>query len=450
MTTLIYLAIVLGVMVLIHELGHFLAAKWCGVRVETFSIGFGKRLFGFRRGDTDYRVSVLPFGGYVKMAGDNPGEEPSGDPGEFNAHPRWQRVIIALAGPVANFILAFAIMVFVFHFHNEVDEYISGPARVNYVAKGSPAEAAGLRGGDTIVHFDNSENPDWESVLRRSALNMNQNVALSYLRDGQRVNTRFNVNVGKATEFNGEAMQSLGMIPTMQDSPIEVNEVDADTPAQRAGLQAGDKILSIDGQQLLSVPALLAYLNDQSGKTSTLQILRNGQTITTQVTPEIGDIGNGIKKYRLGFRYAQPPLKISQLPWGEAIVQSAQENWKNSTMIVEVLKRMFTHQVSVKSLSGPIGIGQQIGAAARDSLWTVYRLMAMISINLGIFNLLPIPILDGGMILMLLVESLIRRDLNQQLKERVYQVAFVCLLLFAAMVIFNDISKLGWFAKLKP
>jgi regulator of sigma E protease len=130
MTTIIYLAIVLGIMVLVHELGHFLAAKWCGVRVETFSIGFGRRLIGFRRGDTDYRLSLLPFGGYVKMAGDNPGEEPSGDPGEFNAHPRWQRVIIALAGPVANFILAFAIMTFVFHFHNEVDEYISGPARV--------------------------------------------------------------------------------------------------------------------------------------------------------------------------------------------------------------------------------------------------------------------------------------------------------------------------------
>jgi len=450
MTTLIYLAIVLGIMVLVHELGHFLAAKWCGVRVETFSIGFGRRLIGFRRGDTDYRLSLLPFGGYVKMAGDNPGEEPSGDPGEFNAHPRWQRVIIALAGPVANFILAFAIMVFVLHFHNEVDEYISGPARVNYVVKGSPADAAGLRSGDTIVHFDTTENPDWEGVLRRAALNMNQTVAMSYLHDGKRVDTRFNVNVGKTTEFNAEAMQSLGMVPTMQDAPIGVNEVDAGTPAQRAGLQSGDKILSIDGLQLRSVPALLAYLSDQAGKTSTLQVLRNGKTLTTEVTPEIGDIGNGIKKYRLGFRPAQMPLRISQLPWSQAVVQSAQENWKDSTMIVEVLKRMFTHQVSVKSLSGPIGIGQQIGAAARDSVWTVFRLMAMISINLGIFNLLPIPILDGGMILMLLVESVIRRDLNQQLKERVYQVAFVCLLLFAAMVIFNDISKLGWFAKLKP
>jgi regulator of sigma E protease len=448
MSTIIQLGIVLGIMVLVHEFGHFAVAKLCGIRVETFSIGFGKRLFGFRRGDTDYRISLLPLGGYVKMSGDNPGEAPT-DPGDFNAHPRWQHILVALAGPFANFILALGLMTGVSMLHNEVQEYITSPARADYVPVKTAASNAGIQSGDLIVHYDTIDNPTWDQVAIRSLLNINQNVAFSYTHNGQRIDTKLFVEAkGGADNFS---LDRLGLIPKMQNVPVQIDSLEPNMPAARAGLQPHDQIVTIDGLELHSVPALLAYLQDQAGKPASLVILRNGQRIPVQLTPELAEVGDGTKDYRIGFRPVQLPVKVERLPFTKAVAASWEYNKKGSLLIVEVMKRMFTRQVSVRSLSGPIGIGQQIHQAASMPGWMpIIGLMAYISINLGIFNLLPIPILDGGMIVFLLVESVLRRDLNQQLKERVYQVAFVCILVFAAMVIFNDISKLNLFTKLKP
>lgn len=448
MSTIIQLGIVLGIMVLVHEFGHFAVAKLCGIRVETFSIGFGKRLIGFRRGDTDYRLSLLPLGGYVKMSGDNPGEAPT-DPGDFNAHPRWQRMLVALAGPFANFILALGLMTGVSMLHNEVQEYVSGPALTDYIPTNTPAAHTGIHSGDLIVHYDTVENPTWDQVAIRSLLNLNQSIAFSYVHDGQRVNTRLFVEAkGGADNF---ALDRVGLIPKMQNVPVKVDALEPNMPAAHAGLKPGDQIVSIDGLELHSVPALLAYLQDQAGKPASLIVDRSGQKLPIQITPQLAEVGDGTKDYRLGFHPVQPPVKVERLPFGKAVVASWEFNKKGSMLIVEVLKRMFTRQVSVRSLSGPIGIGQQIHEAASMPGWMpIIGLMAYISLNLGIFNLLPIPILDGGMILFLVVESIMRRDLNQQLKERVYQVAFVCILVFAAMVIFNDISKLDLFSKVKP
>jgi regulator of sigma E protease len=450
MSTVIQLAIVLGIMVLVHEFGHFAVAKLCGIRVETFSIGFGKRLFGFRHGDTDYRLSLLPLGGYVKMSGDNPGEAPT-DPGDFNAHPRWQRMLVALAGPFANFILAIGLMTGVSMLHNEVQEFLSGPSHTDYIPTNTAAARTGIHPGDLIVHYDTIENPTWDQVAIRSLLNINQSIAFSYLHDGQRVDTKLFVEAKEGAD--NFSLDRLGLIPKMQNRPVQVDSLEPNMPASRAGLKPGDQIASIDGLALHSVPALLAYLQDQAGKPSSLTVLRNGQDVSLQITPQLAEIGDGTsaKDYRLGFRPVQPPVKVERLPFSKALVASWEFNKKGSMLIVEVLKRMFTRQVSVRSLSGPIGIGQQIHQAAEMPGWMpLIGLMAYISLNLGIFNLLPIPILDGGMLLFLVVESAIRRDLNQQLKERVYQVAFVCILVFAAMVIFNDISKLDLFSKVKP
>jgi regulator of sigma E protease len=449
MSTVIQLAIVLGIMVLVHEFGHFAVAKLCGIRVEVFSIGFGKRLFGFRKGDTDYRLSLLPLGGYVKMAGDNPGEAPTGDPGEFNAHPRWQRILVALAGPIANFILAIGLMTGVAMLHNEVQEYLTGPATTDYIPVNTPASRTGIHSGDTIVHYDTIENPTWDDVATHSLLNVNQTIPFSFVHDGQRVDTKLFVeSKGGADTFS---LDRVGLIPKMQNIPVQVDSLEQNMPSARAGLKPNDKIVSIDGLQLHSVPALLAYMQDQAGKPASLVIQRGDQTFPLNITPELADVGDGTKDYRLGFRPVQPPVKVEHLPFGQALTSSANINLKYATLIVEVVKGMFTRHVSVRSLSGPIGIGQEVHRAIEMPGWTpIIGLMAYISINLGIFNLLPIPILDGGMILFLLVETVLRRDLNQQLKERVYQIAFVCILVFAAMVIFNDISKLGLFTRVKP
>jgi len=459
MSTVIQLLIVLGIMVLVHEFGHFAVAKLCGIRVEVFSIGFGKRLFGFKRGDTEYQIAVIPLGGYVKMAGEtldttDPGEDAANDPGNFSSHPRWQRMLVALAGPFANFILALGLMTGVSMLHNEVQEFLDGPAHTDYIATNTPASKTGIHSGDTIVHYDTIENPTWDDVFNRSMLNLNQTIPFSYLHDGQRTDTKLFVDSKSGPE--NFSIDELGIVPVMQTTPVQVASLEPNMPAIHAGLKPGDKIISIDGLNLHYVPAILSYLQDQAGKTATLTVLRSesdgtAKTVSITITPERADVGDGTKDYRLGFSAVPPPVKVERLPLSKALAASWQFNKKGSLLIVEVLKRLFTRQVSVKSLQSPIGIGQQIHQAAQMPGWMpLIGLMSYISLNLGIFNLLPIPILDGGMIFFLIIETIMRRDVNQQLKERLYQVAFVCILAFFAFVIFNDITRLNLFTKLKP
>ena len=448
MTTVIQLLLVLGLMVLVHEFGHFIVAKWCGVRVETFAIGFGKRVIGFRRGETDYQINILPLGGYVKMAGEIPGEEVSNDPGELNNHPRWQRMLIALAGPVANFILAFGLMIGICMVHYEVNEYQSGPAVTDYISPGSPVAATGMQAGDTIVNFKGIENPNWDDVFNEAALNLNRSVPIAYVHDGNRVNTSLTVSTTATAPDNFDPF-SLGFVPKMQTTPVEVSALVAGTPAEHAGLKPGDQIVTIDRVPVHSVNSLLAYLQDQKGKPAILDVLRSGEHVGIPITPTLSDVGDGTKAYRLGFEFVPPPIKIERLSFAKSAKIAYSFNKKSSRLIVDVLKGMFQRHISVKSLSGPIGIAQVVHQAAKLGWMPLVQTMAGISINLGVFNLMPFPILDGGMIFLLIIESIFRRDLPMPIKERIYQVAFVCILLFAAMVIFNDITKLPFFIKLK-
>jgi regulator of sigma E protease len=447
--TAFYLLVVLGIMVLVHEFGHFAVAKLCGIRVEAFSIGLGKRLFGFRHGDTDYRISILPFGGYVKMSGENPGDDSTGDEGEFNAHPRWQRMLVALAGPVANFILAFCIMTFVALCHHEVEQYLTRAAVVDWVVAKTPAAEIGLQPGDTIVRYDAVQNPTWRDVDEQSRLNLNQTLPIAYLHNGKLVTTAITVkNTGSPDDFE---LQDIGLVPVLQEAPIEVQTLESGMPAAAAGMQPGDQIVSMNGVRLHGVPALLAYMQDHGGIPSTLDVLRDGAHISLYITPQMALASDNVtREFRLGFRPVQPPTDIQHLPLGAALKDSAKENWHQVTLITQLLRHMFGGKVSVKSLSGPIGIGQEIGLAVKLGWWTLLGLMASISLQLGILNLLPFPILDGGMILFLLIESIIRRDVNQVWKERIYQAAFVLIILFFAFVMVNDISKLSPFVRLKP
>jgi regulator of sigma E protease len=449
MTEIVQLLLVLGLMVLVHEFGHFVVAKLCGVRVETFAIGFGTRVVGFRRGETEYQINALPLGGYVKMAGEIPGEEATNDPGELNNHPRWQRMLIAIAGPVANFLLAFFLMTGAYMLHNEVNEFIvSGPAITDYISPGSPVAKTGIQSGDNIVRFDTINNPTWEDVFQYSALNLNQTVPFSYMHDGQRVDTGFFV-ASTATTPDQFSPDTLGFVPRMQTTPVKVSALLPDSPADRAGLKPGDEIVSIDAVAIHSVDALLAYMQDQKGQPAVLRVLRDGATFSLGITPQLTDVDN-LKAYRLGFQPVSPPVKVEQLSFSKSVAASWVFNKKSSLLIVNVIKSMFERHISVKSLAGPIGIGQIVHEAAQMPGWMpLIGTVASISINLAMFNLLPLPILDGGMIFFLLVESVIGRDFPMHIKERVYQVAFVCFVLFAAVVIFNDITKLPIFTKLK-
>jgi regulator of sigma E protease len=447
-------AIVLGLLVLIHELGHFIVAKLCGVRVETFSIGFGTRIFGFRYGDTDYRISILPLGGYVKMAGelggdgaplqtgDQPALPSTPAPDDLTSKPRWQRVLIAVAGPVSNFLLAFFLLFLVAHYHHEVDHYLNGPATLDYVPQGTPAAQDGLAAGDTLTRFNRVYNPTWEQIFEESALNLNRPLPIAFTHNGKTVTSTLTISVPSDTEFGADDLMNEGLTPQMDPGPINVLSVSADSPASRAGLQDGDQFVTINGFRPHSVYALLGYLEDNKGATDTLGILRHGQPLTLTATPEKMATPGAADQYRLGFSYRPPPADIEHLPIGKAMAQSFKDNRDGSMLVLRIIKGLFTRHVSIKQMSGPVGIAQQIDIATQMGIWPLVNLVSLISLQLGIFNLLPVPLLDGGMIFFLIVESIMRRDVNQQFKEVVYQVAFVCIILFAFFILFNDITKL--------
>jgi regulator of sigma E protease len=455
--------VVLGIMVLVHEFGHFITAKLFGVRVEVFSIGFGKRLIGFKRGDTDYRISLVPLGGYVKMSGETAGDGvplvtetaaellPSGehDPGDFTSHPRWQRILIGLSGPFANFVLAFVLMTGLYMMHNEVPTFYSQPAVVDSVAADSAAAKAGIQGGDKIVRFDTEQNPTWEQVDIRAALDANSTIPVTVDRSGQLVETSLTIrNPSNSDDFDST---SLGLLPRVQNHPLQVDVIEPGMPAEKAGLKAKDIIAAVDGHTFTYVASFVAYLQQTAGRPVDLTVLRGGQTLQITVKPVLADNGKGHDSYQIGFAASRPPYTVEQLALPEAARRSAIFNLHNSGYIIEVLRKLFTHRSEVQNLSGPIGIARETGEAISMPGWQpIIGLMALISLNLGIFNLLPIPILDGGMILLLLVEGVLRRDLNQEFKERLYQVAFVVIILFFAFVMFNDITRLPIFSKLKP
>lgn len=445
--------IVLSVMVLVHELGHFLVAKACGVRVETFSLGFPPRLFGFKYGDTDYCVGALPFGGYVKMAGEAPGSG-TGDAAEFSSQPRWQRVLIAVAGPVANFILAFVLMSGLYMMHNEVETYIDSPAVLDYVPPSSPAGRAGLESGDRFLRFGADRNPTWEMVSERAALDVNSAVPVTVQRtvNGQTKQFSTELFIASSSRDQGPDLSALGLLPKEQNGPVAIHDLLPGDPAAKAGLQPGDAIAAIDGHAVHGVASIIAVLDDAGNKPASLLIDRRGSQFTVSVQPVWAQFAGETPGYRLGFTPGLPPYRVEQLPLPEAIRQSIHFNVRNSSLILDVLHRLFTHRAAVmQQLNGPIGIARMTGEAAELPGWQpIIELSALISLNLGIMNLLPIPILDGGMIVLLVIEGILRRDIKQEVKERVYQVAFVMLILFFAFIMVNDVSKLNLFARMKP
>ena len=432
--TIFIMGIVLGFMILIHEFGHFAVAKYFGVRVEVFSIGFGKRLLGFTRGETDYRISAIPLGGYVKMSGENPMDDRTGDPGEFLSHPRWQRFLIALAGPVMNIMLAVALLTSVYMVHYEYPAVLDEPTVVGWVNPDTPAEKAGIQSGDKIVRVENIENPNWEQVDAKVMLSPNQPLKFGIERDGKVME-----KVLVPEPLGSYQYGDIGWVP--KESTL-LTLVEPGMPADRAGIKIGDQILSANGQDIPHLGALIKMLNHTKDQPLQLVVLRDGQKLAFTVKPALDPNASAQdNRYRIGV--ASIPTKVIRLNFPDALKRSLSYNKKNSFLILELLQKMVQHKVSMRQVDGPIGIGRDVGQAAREKGWTpLLEISAAISLNLGIMNLLPIPILDGGHVLMLLIEGSLRRDLSIAVKERFVQVGLVFLLGIFAFVMYSDIFKL--------
>ncbi|HEV2215176.1 MAG TPA: RIP metalloprotease RseP [Terracidiphilus sp.] len=435
--------VLIALMVVAHEFGHFAVAKLCGVRVEAFSVGFGPRLFGVKYGETDYKVCLLPLGGFVKMTGELPGEEQhADDPGAFTSHPRWQRMLIAVAGPVANFALAFVLMVFYFGWLNEVPNLPQ--SKVEYVTLNSPAAKAGIQPGDIFTRFGAATNPDLETLLDTVKKDAGQAVPVTVERGGKSVATTLSLpaDAGQSASLN---LPEAGLDLHYADGPISVQAVTPGSPAEKAGLRANDSIAAVDGRAFHTLDPLIDYLQDGKGKPVTLTVERNDKMLPLMV---VNPVDQG-KRWMLGLEGkvpALPPVERRPMQFGEAVAASKDFCTTGSTMIFDMLGRLVKRQASIKQLSGPLGIAQVAGQAAETKYWwPKFQVASEISLNLGILNLMPFPILDGGLILFLLIESLLRHDISLEIKERIYQAALVVIVVFFVYVSYNDVTKFSIF-----
>ncbi|MFN7996132.1 MAG: RIP metalloprotease RseP [Bryobacteraceae bacterium] len=426
-----WLLVLIGVMILVHELGHFWAARFFDVRVDAFSFGFGPRLFGFKKGETDYRFSLILFGGYVKMAGEQPGDENANDPRGFLGKPRWQRLIIALAGPFMNVVLAVALLTGLY-----MVKYpqIVGGTVIGNVTPNSPAAKAGLKEGDKIVSLSGRKDPTWDDVIQTELANAKRPLDLTVDRDGH----TFQATVTPVVDERS----GLGMAGWIWRGDVQLGPLSPNMPAQKAGFQEGDLILSVDGHPVHSVSQFQEMIRGSNGQELKIQFRRANATRELTVRPVYSD-QDGPKRWIIGAGIIpKPDVRNIRLSLPAALEASVRTNKMNAGLIFQVLSGIIERRISPKTLTGPIGIGQMSGQAAKQGPYDFIDLMSGVSLNLAIFNLLPIPILDGGVIVLLLIEMLMRRDLSLSVKEAVFKVGFVFIMMLVAFVLYNDISKI--------
>jgi regulator of sigma E protease len=476
MDLLIGVSLVLGLMILIHEWGHFIAARIFGVRVDVFSIGFGPRLFGWKSGNTDYRISIIPLGGYVRMAGQDPTEIDSPDrwsasraaaaaeaPGkvmdtvqtaaetalrvppteigeyatvaadELMSKPRWQRAVISAAGPAVN--LVFPILLLTVYFVAIGIPYPifeNKPVVVTAVPANSPAAHSGLAPGDQVIAINGEQHPDWtEAAKLVTSAEPNTKVSVEVETAGQRKTLEIPVGAQKDTE------QVLGFAPM---KPI-LEDVAPGMPASRGGLKEGDVIVAVDGQPIQWWGQFTERVRGSGGKTLSLDIERKGQPLHLTVTPQAGATERGETVYQIGVQVHEDTA-YRRVAFGEGVKFAAVSTYETIDSTIGVVGKLFSGRVSVKQLQSVVGISRAAGQAVHRGVWAVITLMVLISVNLGILNLLPIPILDGGNILLLAIEGGLRRDLSMAFKERFVQVGLVFLLVLFAIVMYNDVARL--------
>ena len=444
MNTIIGFVLVLGVLILVHEWGHFIVARLFGVRVDVFSIGFGPRLFGWKRGATDYRVSAIPLGGYVRMAGQDPSEidssdqapRPTGAPDELMSKKRWQRALISLAGPVVNLVFPLFLLTGYFTFFGEAyPKYEDNPVVIADLPKSSPLVKEGVTRGDRIVSVNGVANPTWGSAF--SLLDkIPAGKSLQVVVEHQGATRTLSVNTS--------GMQSpellFGFPP---DGPVVVDSVDPNLPAKGAGVKSGDVIQAVNGEPLQGWSAFVNAVQETQGKPTSLTVLRKGQPVTLQITPQRGKNELGETAWMVGIRRVQtsPEVSFRKVTLSQAVAHSGTLTWQGTQLVVDVVGRLFSGRASPKELQSVVGIASMAGRAVQLGSYAVVQLMAALSVNLGILNLLPIPILDGGNILLLSMEGIRRRDFSMAFKEKFIQVGLVFLLILFAYVMYNDVMR---------
>jgi len=421
-SNLLAFGIVLGFLIFAHESGHFLVAKFFKVRVLVFSFGFGKRLFGFRRGDTDYRVSLIPLGGYVRMAGDTPEEAHPSAPDEFLSKPKWQRLLILFAGPFMNLVLAIGLLAVV----NLAGVRSSAVVPIlGEIQPNLPAAKAGLKPFDRIVSIDREAVEEWADVHLAIVMHPGTPLQIGYERKGARAVATI---VPDRVETEHGAIGRIGVSPYI---PPVVTTIEPGSFADTTGFKPGDRIVSVDGKPVGDLYAFYTAVDAMPPHAVDIVVSRGGQPVTLRLETGHDTTNN------LGI---PTPSVIRRFGPAESVRESLKTNWKTLRYMMISLGRLFHDRTGMKQMAGPVTIARLSGEVLRTGWREVLQLMAIISLNLGVLNLLPIPVLDGGHIAILLVESAARRDLPLQAKERALQLGFALLALFMIVVLYLDVA----------
>jgi regulator of sigma E protease len=440
-TTLLAFAFVLGVLVFVHELGHFMAARWNGVRVLTFSLGFGPKLLKFRRGDTEYCLSAIPLGGYVKMAGENPEDPRSGQPDEFLSKTKWQRFQILIMGPAMNLGLAVIVLAVVLMQGATAPAYISRPALVGVVKPDSPAEKAGLQRGDIITRLGSADVATWEQLEMAVASRPEREVEMVVIRDRQEQRLTIRPDLTEL-RTRGNARFEIGTIGVWPDVNPSIRALVAGEPAEKAGLKPGDVIVSINGERMVFASQVSEAIAKHPEQEIQVLVRRSGVEQAIAVVPSRqGENG------RIGINIGDEVESFTPSPL-QAIGMSVQRNFEMSGMILRTLRDLFIGEASPRQLMGPVGIAQLSGESAQAGWVALFSLMASLSLNLGLLNLLPIPVLDGGHIFIMGIETIVRRDFSLAVKEKMLFAGFVALMALMVTVIYNDLTRISWIENL--
>jgi regulator of sigma E protease len=428
---------VLGVLVFVHELGHFLAARRIGVRVLTFSLGFGPKLLSFKRGDTEYCVSAIPLGGYVKMAGENPDDARTGASDEFLSKSKWERFQVLIMGPIMNLVLAVVVMALVLYQGAPQAAHVNRPPVVGTMEPGSTGEAAGFQIGDRIVAVDGRAVDTWDRYALAVGTKANREISVSLVRDGKPMT--ISVTPRPIDKFE---TGDIGLRPVIRP---EIAALSPGEAAETAGFKVGDAIVAVNGERGINNGRFIEIIRAHEGKPINVEIDRDGQTMTLAVVPKNVD-----GTVRIGASISPAEMITVKPGIVEAFKLSVGQNWDWTVLIFDTLRGLFTRDTSVKQLMGPVGIAGLSGEAAEAGLIPLFTLMALISLNLGIMNLMPIPVLDGGHIAILAVEGLSRRDFSMKVKEKMLLGGFVLLVTLMVTVIYNDLTRVTWIEQLMP
>jgi len=439
---------VLGVAINIHEFGHFIVAKMFGMRVEAYSFfGLGPRVWGFKRGHTDYRISAIPLGAYVKLYGDEVTAPLEGGESEqekvpeselYELRPRWQKFLVMVGGPFMNILLALAIPFGAAMLYGVP----SMPAPVvGMVAPESAAAKAGIQPGDRIIAFDGTENPTWERVSNDARISPNRQVPITVDRGGQQIPLAITPD---ARDIDGNMVGDLGLMPDTGVEPIEIGTIVEGAPAAESGLQKGDRLIAFNGTTVRNRMELTQQIRDNKDQPAVLTIERNGER--QQITTAARLDNDGVYRIGIGFNTANITAR-EPVGLAGAAAYAANTNLEIIRLTGRVFGQLFAGERSVRDagLAGPVGIVSIIATVVTEAGFSgVLFLLGIISLNLGVFNLLPIPLLDGGQIMVLGIEKVLSwfgATLSMAWREKIQMAGLGIILLLMVFTLFLDISK---------